>query len=570
MPTPIPLAAKQLVYRVLSDEFPFDQPIPMATVAKALMDAGVEKEAYGHTKLKAFLAEMGEFLEFTDIVAGGVPQRLVTVKKREDWASAPAPDAPAMTALTETATTTAQTALPTRDKSWTLAGSSGASGMPAVYDRATAPVDGATPAQAPVPSAIPRGIYEELRPELSDFVYLPSSTLEILRTNAADVDDVRTLLQDDWRTAFADGRLRYYEGKVFFPLSVLRSDGTTPIEASIRHVSYENPEEKPWYLCYIDSYVRPAQPASQLIPSKELERFAWLGPWEAFLDELASLALPEAWDFECPDEPSAHRNVILKSYICTTFYRLKLEDKVCVDDAARFAAFNTGLVNRRYDDIYACFEPGVGTIPWKFSGFCTGGARGLGKQLVSLFNPLPEPASYFGSKDDLLFDLERELIIDFDHILIDNLERLPVAFLEEELHSSPEGLQLARAVRESDGEDERADALADLADFLLENDRMFRRLRWRLSDAVELARKRVRWNYKTAIPSYYPRANAMSLLLPLCLLDDEHADAALVVQLMPSGNYQGQTILTMQQAYTNARLICRPDSDWLSTAGTKE
>ena len=99
---------------------------------------------------------------------------------------------------------------------------------------------------------------------------------------------------------------------------------------------------------------------------------------------------------------------------------------------------------------------------------------------------------------------------------------------------------------------------------------MFRRLRWRLSDAVELARKRVRWNYKTAIPSYYPRANAMSLLLPLCLLDDEHADAALVVQLMPSGNYQGQTILTMQQAYTNARLICRPDSDWLSTAGTKE
>ena len=221
MPTPIPLAAKQLVYRVLSDEFPFDQPIPMATVAKALMDAGVEKEAYGHTKLKAFLAEMGEFLEFTDIVAGGVPQRLVTVKKREDWASAPAPDAPAMTALTETATTTAQTASPTPDESWTLAGSSGASGMPAVYDRATAPVDGATPAQAPVPSAIPRGIHEELRPELSDFVYLPSSTLEILRTNAADVDDVRTLLQDDWRTAFADGRLRYYEGKVIFGSSVV-------------------------------------------------------------------------------------------------------------------------------------------------------------------------------------------------------------------------------------------------------------------------------------------------------------------------------------------------------------
>ena len=43
--------------------------------------------------------------------------------------------------------------------------------------------------------------------------------------------------------------------------------------------------------------------------------------------------------------------------MCTTFYRLRLEDKVCTDAAARFAAFNTGLVNRRYDDIYACFEP---------------------------------------------------------------------------------------------------------------------------------------------------------------------------------------------------------------------
>ena len=79
-----------------------------------------------------------------------------------------------------------------------------------------------------------------------------------------------------------------------------------------------------------------------------------------------------------------------------------------------------------------------------------------------------------------------------------------------------------------------------------------------------MARKRVRWNFKTAIPSYYPRANAMSLLLPLCLTDDDQVDAALVVQLVESGNYQGQTVLTMEQAYMNARLICRPDSDWLT------
>lgn len=99
------------------------------------------------------------------------------------------------------------------------------------------------------------------------------------------------------------------------------------------------------------------------------------------------------------------------------------------------------------------------------------------------------------------------------------------------------------------------------------NPRLFRRLRWRLEDAVDVAKRRIRWNYKTAIPSYYPRANTMSLLLPLCLLEDGVADVALVVQLMPSGVYQGQTILTMRQAYMNARLICRPDSDWLTTVG---
>ena len=37
-------------------------------------------------------------------------------------------------------------------------------------------------------------------------------------------------------------------------------------------------------------------------------------------------------------------------------------------------------------------------------------------------------------------------------------------------------------------------------------------------DWIDLAKRRIRWNYKTAVPSYYPRANTMSLLLPLCLL----------------------------------------------------
>lgn len=113
---------------------------------------------------------------------------------------------------------------------------------------------------------------------------------------------------------------------------------------------------------------------------------------------------------------------------------------------------------------------------------------------------------------------------------------------------------------------ERKSIFAELGRIVEEDAKYFRRLRNSLEDAVETACRRVRWNFKTAIPSYYPRANAMSLLLPLDVTEDNLADAALVVQLMPSGNYQGQTILTMRQAYANARLICRPDSDWLTTS----
>ncbi|MBS5449985.1 MAG: DUF3825 domain-containing protein [Coriobacteriia bacterium] len=413
----IPLEEQQNVYRILASQFPFEQDIPMATVSHALNEAGVDRESFGFKKMKAFLAELTSFLSFTDIIANGVPQRLVTIHEQPGWA-APTTSAP-------------ETAKP-----------------------------------------------------------------------------------------------------------------------------------------------RPSRPQASS-PSKELERFAWLGSWNSFLSQLAAMALPESWDFDAPDErPSGQRPfAILKSFICTTFYRLKLEDKVLVNEEGTFAAFNTGLFDRRYDDIYACFEPsGAGEsdelAPWKFAGLCTCGVRTLGKRLVSTFNPRPEPASYFASKDDLLYDLNRELIVDYDHILIDNIARLPIAYLRDELGEDPEMVALLSEAEAPDVAPERyAALLGQVGRSIQANPRLFRRLRWRLEDAVDVAKRRIRWNYKTAIPSYYPRANTMSLLLPLCLLEDGVADVALVVQLMPSGVYQGQTILTMRQAYMNARLICRPDSDWLTTVG---
>jgi hypothetical protein len=70
---------------------------------------------------------------------------------------------------------------------------------------------------------------------------------------------------------------------------------------------------------------------------------------------------------------------------------------------------------------------------------------------------------------------------------------------------------------------------------------------------------------KTAIPLYFPKTDSISLLLPIALVDDEVVDMALVTNKMNATTYYASTVLPLDMAYTNARLVCRPDSDWLST-----
>lgn len=78
--------------------------------------------------------------------------------------------------------------------------------------------------------------------------------------------------------------------------------------------------------------------------------------------------------------------------------------------------------------------------------------------------------------------------------------------------------------------------------------------------AIDTMVKKVTANYKIAVPQYYD--GKIQLLLPLCLADDEIPDLALVVTKR-NNVYQGHTCLTMEMAYNNARLIAKPESNWL-------
>lgn len=82
-----------------------------------------------------------------------------------------------------------------------------------------------------------------------------------------------------------------------------------------------------------------------------------------------------------------------------------------------------------------------------------------------------------------------------------------------------------------------------------------------LNGAIDTMKKRVSANYKLAIPQYYD--GKIQLLLPLCLMSDNKADVAIAVT-KKDNCYQGHTCLTLDMAYNNARLIAKPENNWLT------
>jgi cold shock CspA family protein len=287
--------------------------------------------------------------------------------------------------------------------------------------------------------------------------------------------------------------------------------------------------------------------------------------YSSAVDLLARLALKEAWQFgEQKSEDGSYP--ILENYLTYTFHRIFRSKQHAEykepNSAQMWASFNTGLVDKLYDPIYALFKRNTlaSQPPWRFFDFCIPGKGTSGKQLTSIFDPLPTAAKYFGSNFDMLLDTEKDIHVDYEHVIFDGVSRnrFPPEFLKANMPAGHQWQEYA-AMKSED----RGNYLQVLAEAIRADVRCTRAIKNRLEDAKELAEKRTKWNYKTAIPLYHPRFDSMSLLLPLALVDDEVVDIALVITRNPSGSYQGRTILPLHWAYQNARTVCRPDSDWL-------
>lgn len=262
-----------------------------------------------------------------------------------------------------------------------------------------------------------------------------------------------------------------------------------------------------------------------------LFEFAYCKDFEGMLDELSKppLAAEEVWQFQNPTpEQLQYKHPILYNYIHHTFKRLKEEYDSSDDPKFKQskiaivgdkACFNTGLYTDNYEQIFGYFTRNrrEGAQLWYMMGF----VRESDLELND-FVPLPTRAEYFTDISDLIFDYRLEIRVNVEHILNNpnNVARLPKFF-------------------QNVGQRE-----------LIMN--VF-------SGAVNLAKKKVAASYRLAVPQYYE--GHVQLLLPLCL-ESSVPDAALVIYKEDS-IYQGRTLLTIDMAYNNARLIAKPESDWL-------
>ncbi|MGL6078639.1 DUF3825 domain-containing protein [Methyloversatilis discipulorum] len=262
-------------------------------------------------------------------------------------------------------------------------------------------------------------------------------------------------------------------------------------------------------------------------PRTIFAHFGWRGDigetWETPFQKLAEKARHEEWDFQRPEFKRSGSTVpIIASYLNYTFIRLQQQSKVKLSADASKACINTGLQTPEGKDLFATFYKNPNAVERDQPDWTLFGYFDAYSDKVREFEPLPDIATYIDDPSELVFDHRLELEVDYKHILGDNKERLPAVLQGN--------ATLARNAVEG---------------------------------AIRQLKERLKRNYKLAVPHWYNER--IQLLLPLSITDDNAADVALVAEKdAMRKKYMVRTLLTMDMAYLDARIICAPDRDWLN------
>jgi hypothetical protein len=256
-----------------------------------------------------------------------------------------------------------------------------------------------------------------------------------------------------------------------------------------------------------------------------------------FLEDLKSKCIPEKWTYQSHQSGIPHP--ILKSYIENTFEKLKVENtgnKILRSDDNKYLIFNSGLLDKFFHKIYiiAHVIEEAGIISYRnpyimgsLSDLTRIGFQVNGKRIVKS-TELPQPASFFNNISDVVFHPDIEIDRNYDkftHIIDERRDRFPLEIQQQDT------TELSRKLDNA------------------------------INDAIAIAKR----NYKLVVPMYRPQEDKLQLLMPIYLSGSftKKPDFALVLDL-EDGIYTPETILPLDAAYQNARLIAKPDELWLN------
>ncbi len=187
---------------------------------------------------------------------------------------------------------------------------------------------------------------------------------------------------------------------------------------------------------------------------------------------------------------------------------------------------NTGLLTDYNQEIYAVFRKSDMTngLPWAFTRVHKDTDRFISEK----FSEKPQMANYLTNVYDLIYDKNLDIKLNLDHIIDDNFDRfIQAGYLDKAL------------------------------------------IHALLLYAKDVLQKKLLRNYRIALPFYYRNTQTgeskVQLLVPV-YFPNSLVRLALVLDKRTNDDdsqyYEAITVLPVEWAYMDSRLIVKPDDEW--------
>lgn len=268
------------------------------------------------------------------------------------------------------------------------------------------------------------------------------------------------------------------------------------------------------------------------------------------LGKLAEEALYENWTFT--NYQSKVNHPILKNYLENTYFQLVHQGKLYINKKEEKMLFNTGLIDSAFNELFLVCDivPNSAKDSLFRQEYRSPEIYKTSNRVFRNYSrnaPLPV-ATFYENPGDLLFNWEiaqKPGGINFadEHIFRDNLNRINNGLRDPVIRfnfDSPNDIARCRQMFEG-----------------------------ALKASLELSKR----NYKFVAPQFWPSTGKIQFLMPIYLEGVQEIRSGNSREVLPPtvalsmelvhGQYIGTTILTLDMAYQNARLIARPDGFWL-------